>query len=65
MKISAITAEFCTFLHMKPTFGINLLLLEYLARAAQASIQKGIRMFRQRLLPCISGEGGHFEQLLH
>ena len=65
LKISVRTAEFCTFLHINPTFEIYLLLLEYLERAAQASIQKAIRTFRPRLQSCISGEGGHFKQLLH
>ena len=31
----------------------------------QASIQKAIRGFRQRLQACIRVEGGHFEQHLH
>jgi len=30
----------------------------------QASINKAVRTFRQRLQLCIAGEGGHFEQLL-
>ena len=30
----------------------------------QASINKAIRTFRQRLQPCIGVEGRHFEQLL-
>ena len=30
----------------------------------QASINKAIRSFRQRLQLCIAAEGGHFEQLL-
>ena len=34
MKIYVKTTEFCTFLHINPTSGICLLVLEYLERAA-------------------------------
>jgi len=41
MKISAITAEFCTFLHINPTFLIYLILLEYMERAAPSVHPEG------------------------
>ena len=65
MKIFAIAAEFCTFLHIDPTFKIYLLLLEYLEPDAPSVHPEGKRTLRQRLQSCISGEGGHFEQPLH
>ena len=41
MKISAITADFGIFLHINPTFGIYLLLLKYLERAAASVRPEG------------------------